>query len=217
MSEITILIRVLLSVLLSGLIGLEREIHGCIAGLRTHILVSIGSTLFMITSIGIGLHYPDVGTVEISRIASGVVSGIGFLGAGAIIRYKSSIRGLTTAASIWAVAAIGLSIGIGMYTAAFIVTIVSLIVLVLSFLEERMQLKRHGKKLRVKLKQDSKVITNDITKIIDVYGGMIKKTSLKEAKNGNIIIFDLVLSRIYYKDIVSEVSSLPGIEDVYWK
>ena len=140
-----IVIRVILSAILSAIIGLEREIKHRAAGLRTHILVSVGATLFMMTSINIAFTYGHAGTADPSRIAAGVVTGIGFLGAGAIIRYGSSIKGLTTAASIWAVAAIGLAVGAGMYWAAGITTLVVIAVLILSRFEERLEFKSFGK------------------------------------------------------------------------
>lgn len=146
MSSLVIVIRILLSAVLSGLIGFEREIKEHEAGLRTHILVSVGSTLFMLTSINIGFIYAHAGRVDPSRIAAGVVTGIGFLGAGAIIRYGGSIRGLTTAASIWAAAAIGLAVGTGMYWASVVTAFVVLTVLVLSRLEEKMELKKKSNK-----------------------------------------------------------------------
>ena len=146
MSSWVVVVRILLSALLSGFIGFEREIKEHSAGLRTHILVSVGATLFMLTSINIGFVYVQAGQVDPSRIASGVVTGIGFLGAGAIIRYGASIRGLTTAASIWAAAAIGLAVGVGMYWASVVTAVVVLAVLILSRLEERMAIKKKDKK-----------------------------------------------------------------------
>jgi putative Mg2+ transporter-C (MgtC) family protein len=201
------------------LIGLEREIHGCAAGLRTHILVSIGSALFMLTSLGVGEGLVDPASVDPSRIASGVVTGIGFLGAGAIIRYGSSIRGLTTAASIWAVAAIGLAVGTGMYTASGVTTLVALSILILSRLEERMELKRHGKKLHIIVNPETSMDISDIESIIEAYGGRIKNIVTKKDESGEkkLIKMDLLLSRLYHKDIISEVSSLPDILSVEWK
>jgi len=105
-------IRLAVSALLAGLIGLEREAHEHPAGLRTHMLVSIGSTLFTLCSFSvsqsIGGHVFDP-----ARITAQIVTGVGFLGAGTIIHRGSVVRGLTTAASIWAVAAIGMAVGIG--------------------------------------------------------------------------------------------------------
>jgi putative Mg2+ transporter-C (MgtC) family protein len=211
-----IILRILLSALFGGLVGIEREVHGCTAGLRTHILVSIGSALFMMTSVIVGISYGHVGETDPSRIAAGVVTGIGFLGAGAIIRYGSSIRGLTTAASIWAVSAIGLASGAGMYEAAGVTTFVVLVILVLSRLEERMELKNHGKKLVIRVAGD--MGADDIKSIIEAYGGVVKSVNAREEKDkGKVIEFSLILSRIYHKEILYELSSIPGVEEVGWK
>ncbi|HDZ76594.1 MAG TPA: MgtC/SapB family protein [Candidatus Omnitrophica bacterium] len=123
------ILKLLLAVIFGGLIGLEREIQKREAGLRTHILVCLGSTLIMLTSIYIFDIYKDVGNLDPSRIAAGVMTGIGFIGAGAIIKNKDSVKGLTTAASIWIVASIGLAIGCGFIYAALITTVFVLIVL----------------------------------------------------------------------------------------
>lgn len=219
MSLVVIVLRILLSALLGGLVGLEREIHGGDAGLRTHILVCVGSTLFMITSIAVAFNYSEFGGADPSRIAAGVVTGIGFLGAGAIIRYGTSIRGLTTAASIWAISAIGLAVGAGVYVAAVVSAVVVLAVLILSRLEERMELKRSGKKLIIKLSIKGETDREDIKNIIEAYGGKVKHVMAKEKEEDGMetLVFRLILSRIYHKDIVGEINSLPGIEEVHWK
>jgi putative Mg2+ transporter-C (MgtC) family protein len=126
---IQIILRLILSVILSGFIGLERQIHRRAAGLRTHILVCLGSCLLMLTSMYIFDIYKNQGVVDPTRIASGLITGIGFLGAGAIIRAREGVRGLTTAASLWIVAGIGLAVGCGFYVAAIFTTILALIVL----------------------------------------------------------------------------------------
>lgn len=113
--DITSIINLLVAFLLGGLIGLPREREGKVAGLRTHILVAVGSALFMVISEQMMLKS---GTADPGRIASGIVTGIGFLGAGCIIQAGSSVRGMTTAASIWITAAIGVAAGAGMYVAA---------------------------------------------------------------------------------------------------
>lgn len=130
-NEGVMLIRLVLSILLGGLIGLEREAHGRPAGLRTHIMVSLGSCLIMLTSMFIFDIYRTVATVDPSRIASGVITGIGFLGAGAILKEGEWIKGLTTASSLWVVSAIGLAAGCGFYKASIFTTALALIVLVL--------------------------------------------------------------------------------------
>lgn len=140
--ELQLLIRLLLATLLGGMIGLEREIHGRPAGFRTHLMVALGSALFM----GISLHfYQTYGAlsgnlavrVDPGRVAAQIVVGIGFLGAGAIIRERASVRGLTTAACLWVAAAIGTACGAGMLLIAMVVTAISLIsLLVLKRVEE---------------------------------------------------------------------------------
>ncbi len=128
MTDSQIVVRLVVSAILSSLIGLERQMHRRAAGLRTHILVSLGSTLIMLTSIYIS-DINNNGYVDPSRIAAGVITGIGFLGAGTIIRYGEEVRGLTTAASLWVAAGIGLSVGCGFYSAAFTSTAIVLLVL----------------------------------------------------------------------------------------
>ena len=119
--------RVALAAALGAVLGLERELRDREAGLRTHLLVSVGSALFTIVS-AYGFHeFARSGsTVDPTRIAAQIVTGIGFLGAGAIIRQGLSVRGLTTAATLWVVAAIGLACGAGYYSAAAITTGVAL-------------------------------------------------------------------------------------------
>jgi putative Mg2+ transporter-C (MgtC) family protein len=112
--------RLIVAAGLGALIGLEREIHGHPAGIRTHMLVALGSGIFTILSIhGFGQEV-DPGRVDPTRIAAQIVSGIGFLGAGAILKDGIVIRGLTTAASLWATSAVGLGAGAGEYVVAFV-------------------------------------------------------------------------------------------------
>ncbi len=128
-SNSEVLLRLLLAVLLSGLVGLEREAKGRAAGFRTHILVCVGSCLMMLTGIFMSDHYRGTMEVDPTRIAAQVVSGIGFLGAGTIIQFRDSVHGLTTAASVWAAAGIGLAVGAGFYMGAVAATGLALVVL----------------------------------------------------------------------------------------
>lgn len=129
LTDSQIILRLVLSVALSGLIGLERQMHKRTAGLRTHILVSLGSCLIMLTSIYVFDIYKDKVPLDPARIAAGVITGIGFLGAGAIIRDRAEVKGLTTAASLWVVAGLGLAVGCGFLNAAVYTTILAIIVL----------------------------------------------------------------------------------------
>ncbi len=125
--EITV--RLVLALVLGGLIGIERESMGRPAGFRTHILVSVGSALMMIVSAYAFAEFMP-GGYEPGRIAAQVVSGIGFLGAGTIMREGANVRGLTTAASLWTVAGIGLTVGSGFYFAAILATVLVVLTLV---------------------------------------------------------------------------------------
>ena len=128
-TDLQMIVRLLLTLVLSGLIGLERQVHRRDAGLRTHILVALGSCLIMLTSLYVFDIYKDQVALDPVRIAAGVVTGIGFLGAGTIIREPDGVRGLTTAASLWVVAGIGLAVGVGFNRVAIYTTILVLIVL----------------------------------------------------------------------------------------
>lgn len=137
-------VRLLLAVLLGGAIGLERESRGRPAGLRTHILVCLGATIIMIASARMAelpaLVPASRVQVDPGRIAAGIVTGIGFLGAGAIIRIGDLVRGLTTAGCIWFVAALGITVGQGLYTLAVASTGFALVVLLaLTQVERRIQ------------------------------------------------------------------------------
>jgi len=134
MSLFTTLFRLFIAFCLGSVIGLERERKGGSAGLRTHILVCTGSSLIMLISLYIFDLYQGQGAIDPGRIAAGVVTGIGFLGAGTIIRSREGIKGLTTAASIWISSAIGLAVGCGYISAALMATLISY--LSLSFLKK---------------------------------------------------------------------------------
>lgn len=140
-----VILRLAITLFLSGLVGIERQAHRRTAGLRTHILVSLGSCLIMLTSLHVFDIYRDIADVDPTRIAAGVITGIGFLGAGTIIRYGEVVRGLTTAASLWVVAGIGLAVGCGFYSAAFVATLLTVVVLILLRNIENMIFKKEEK------------------------------------------------------------------------
>ena len=119
MDTIQVVIRLLGAMILGGIIGIERERHNMPAGLRTHMLVCVGASLVMLTSQFI-FDVLDYASSDPARLGAQVISGIGFLGAGTIIRQKGSVKGLTTAASLWGVGCIGLAVGIGFYEGALI-------------------------------------------------------------------------------------------------
>src|SRR5471030_1777633 len=147
LSNVELVSRLLLAAALGSVIGVERERLSWAAGLRTHMLVCVGASLLMIVS-AFGfqdvLGRPDI-VLDPSRVAAQVVSGIGFLGAGSILLRGEVVRGLTTAASLWSVAAIGLAVGGGLYVAATVSTIIILIILAgVKPLEERYRASRQS-------------------------------------------------------------------------
>lgn len=134
MDERTIVVRLALALLLGGLLGLERELRGQAAGLRTHLIVSLGACLFTLVSLAaaetVAGPEPSPVRADITRIASQIVVGIGFLGGGAIVRHGTSIHGLTTAANLWLTASVGLAVGLGFFFGASISVGFALIVLI---------------------------------------------------------------------------------------
>lgn len=123
-----ILVRLLLAAALGGVLGYEREQRGKAAGIRTHMLVSMGAALFVLVPQQAGML-----TADMSRVIQGIVAGIGFLGAGAIVKHRSeeSVQGLTTAAGVWMTAAIGIACGLGRESTALLSTVLALVVLAL--------------------------------------------------------------------------------------
>jgi putative Mg2+ transporter-C (MgtC) family protein len=148
MSILDVFLRILVAAVLGGAIGLEREIREHTAGFRTHILVSVGAAAFTLAS-SYGLEGTEF---DPNRISAQVVTGIGFLGAGAIIRYGVTVRGLTTAASLWTVAAVGLLTAQGFYPAALITTALVIVSLyMLRVIEERVLYPLAGHVVAVKV------------------------------------------------------------------
>ncbi|MCX5725613.1 MAG: MgtC/SapB family protein [Candidatus Saganbacteria bacterium] len=139
MNDLTIILNLVLASVYGGIIGYVREVERKAAGLRTHMLVCISAALLMMISIYIGTTFPGA---DASRIAAAVVTGIGFIGAGAIFQERGSVRGITTAASVWICSAIGLGIGANFYLAATATTIITLIVIQVLHSIEKKYLKK---------------------------------------------------------------------------
>lgn len=160
--------QLVLSMLLGSIVGFERRRRGQSAGVRTFSLIAMGSTLAMILSIYVPLRYEGVLDGDPTRIAAQVISGIGFLGAGAIIQMKGSVRGLTTAAGIWMVSALGMAVGCGMYLVGIIATALILFILVLlERIEHSVSLRSESRIIRVR--------TGVILKDISAYRRVLRK------------------------------------------
>jgi putative Mg2+ transporter-C (MgtC) family protein len=156
LTEYDIVLRMVLGFVAGAVIGFERASRRQVAGLRTHILIALGATLLMLLSIWLPQTFSGAKNGDPGRIAAQVVSGIGFLGAGAIIRLGNNVRGLTTAASLWFVAAVGLAIGGGMFIAAAVAEVLSLVTLILlGILEKRVFPTERFKLLEISYKNNS--------------------------------------------------------------
>ena len=159
-------LRLFLSMLLGAIVGIERMKKGQMAGMRTVSLISTGATLAMLVSIYIPQEFLGLKNGDPGRIAAQVVSGIGFLGAGAIIQMKGSVRGLTTAAGIWITAMIGLAIGAGMYVIGIITTLLIIFILaIMNRYEHFTNIAGESKIIRIKLND----IITDPTHINDAF------------------------------------------------
>ena len=182
------ILRLFLAGIMGAIIGLDREYRAKEAGYRTHFLVSLGSALIMIVSqhgFGEILDTPNV-NLDPSRIASQVVTGIGFIGAGTIILHKQIVRGLTTAAGIWATSGIGLAIGAGMYTLGISATVLTLIGLeVLSFLFKSVGMKSSA----VEFSTENKETLNQLVKKFNSKDFLIVSFQMDERKVSDVISY----------------------------
>lgn len=175
-------LRLVVALVLGSLIGMERETHGRPAGLRTHTLVCVGSTLFTICSYVIAGPHNDPG-----RVAAQIVTGIGFLGAGTIIHQGSVVRGLTTAASIWAVAAIGLAVGIGTDQMIGLAAVASVLVFGTLYLMGRLDkylLATHDER-RITITTSHQADLCEILKIVAQRNAKLRSIDTRESDEGD--------------------------------
>lgn len=187
METAEVILKLLLATALGGLIGLERETSKKPAGLRTNILICLGSTMMMILS-ALLLKGKEESVGDITRIAAGVITGIGFMGAGTIIQSRGMVIGLTTAAGLWAVAVLGLVIGSGYYFIAIIFTAIIIITLFILGKIEAEHLKKETYHYTVK-SESSKNVLLDIKKIALHEGIKFKEISHKKEGTLTIISF----------------------------
>lgn len=209
-----IILRLLLAICFGALIGMEREHAHRPAGLRTHILVCVGSCLVMLTSEFTYMQYHQFSpNMDINRLGAQVISGIGFLGAGTIIRNGSSVKGLTTAASIWAVACIGIATGIGFYLGATICTIA--IFIILSYIKSWAKI-YDTKRLFLSITANNPEVATEIEKKLFSNSIEVNNISLKPLEN-NISSMSFKVSMrmsINPTSVISEIYALPGVVSV---
>jgi len=208
LQEYEIALRLLLACILGGIVGWEREKIHKPAGLRTHILVALGSALFTIISMYAFTSFVSVNK-DPARIAANIVTGIGFLGAGTILRDGSSIRGLTTAASIWVVSAIGMAVATGMYIMALVTTL--LVFLTLDGVFERILLKNQ-KLLKLRISNEERL--REVGEILKRNQIAIKHVSILPMSDsvGIPVEFKINISKkTNFEAVVKEIISLEGV------
>lgn len=213
--ETEIILRVLAAAVMGAVVGFERERHNQPAGLRTHIILVIGAALAMTLSINIAMQFRPAVSGDPARLAAQVISGIGFLGAGAILRYGTSVRGLTTATSLWTMAVVGLAVGAGYYLIGAAAT--ALLILALSILDGvEKHLIRSKISVPVQITYlDDPDMYKKVREIVDqhsmqvlsfsIYKDLVNKTSTLEAvlhtrENGIV------------EELVREINVLPGVQ-----
>lgn len=184
------LARLLVAAFLGAIVGFEREKHSQPAGLRTHIILTVGATIAMCLSINISAQFKGITTNgDPERIAAQVVSGIGFLGAGAIFRFGSSVKGLTTAASLWTMAMVGLAVGAGYYWLSFSSTLLVILVLVvLDFFEKKFIHAKQTKTVTI-MGLDRSGFVEEVRELLGTFNFKIKNINFtKDVENNSIEI-----------------------------
>ena len=221
-SDLELAARVGISLLLGGLIGLERELTDQTAGLRTHISVCLGAALFAIVS-AYGWDAFDVPRddtvfqVDVTRVASNIVTGVGFLGGGAIVKYGASVKGLTTAASMWVTAAVGLAVGLGEYTMALVTTGALLLSLVglrapRRWLRARVGTRKQAVIIKPRASDDIGAIVGFLHRAEDV---TVHSLTVRKEEGESYISVDLrSLSGGDVQQCISELSARDDVHDI---
>ncbi|MGB9836032.1 MAG: MgtC/SapB family protein [Candidatus Saccharicenans sp.] len=211
MNILELLLKLVLAVALGGLVGIEREASQKPAGFRTNILVCLGSTTLMSLAVGLfqsGQMAPDT----LVRMAAGVVTGIGFLGAGTIIHARGMVIGLTTASTLWVVAGLGLVIGAGYYVPALIITAVVMATLVAFRKIEEIYLKRHIFHYQLRFK-DSPDLLSNLRKISFHHGVKLERLSLRKEGSSLIISFSISGPEEKEQEFNDSLMNLAGLEE----
>ena len=215
--QLDLAFRLVVAAVLGALVGLEREIHAHPAGMRTHLLVSLGSAMFTVLSIHgfIGVLDPGQGAApDPTRIAAQIVSGIGFLGAGAIIKYGTSIRGLTTAGSLWATSAIGMAAGAGQLIVAIVGAAIVLFSLwPLNWLIQRLRIGQ-DRVVRVRLQLDGLTALGEITRQLTTHRMELSGIQTQRTgKNRYEVELDVRLASGQRIDgLVELITAIPDVE-----
>ena len=218
--DLTVVIRVLSALLLGFAIGFEREVTNKDAGLRTNILVCLGACIFTIISIygfpEVAVSGEEMGTRDTARVAAQIVTGIGFIGGGTVLRHGFNIYGLTTAATLWVSAAVGMACGAGMYGLAIISTVLSILILVVVRLFEKNVLvtsTKNTKRLKVNISCDNDKSNYIYDYIIENYA-QIREISKKFNKDETLTKINVILDLNGKNPIKSMYKSFENIEGI---
>ncbi len=219
MSEFyTILERLTAAILMGGVIGLERAFHGRPAGLRTHALVCTASSLLMLLTVFqwelLSSEYLSTLRVDPTRMAQGIMTGIGFLGAGVIMKENLTIRGLTTAASVWTTAAIGIMAGMGFYIPAVLATVMTFLILsVFGWVERRMQSRRFAR-LMVRFKRHVGLPQAQLYEVINTYKISAYGPSYHLEEKGSIFEYTMTINTRDPENFHRLADALTNIEQI---
>lgn len=216
--NIVIISRLLIAAAAGGIIGLERSYHGRPAGMRTHTLVCVSSSLLMLLTVfqwSLLAEVPiETIRVDPTRMAQGIMTGIGFLGAGVIMREKLTIRGLTTAASVWITAAIGIIIGMGFFVAAAAATVITLLVLSsLGWVERKLKSRRYAT-LMVRYKRLVGLPLKDLTDLITQHDIRYYSPSYHLEDEGAVFQYNMTINTQDADNFHTLAESLSNIEHI---
>ena len=213
-----IALRLGIGIILGGIVGLEREYQNQPAGLRTHIILVLGSTLVTIISIDLTSMVPALISGDIMRLVAGVITGIGFLGGGAILRYGPNVKGLTTAASMWTMAIVGIAVGSGLYFPAIITTfVVLLVLLLLNIVEDKWIQSLITLNLSLQAK-DKKGMLGKIKQIVAKYSTSKEQSTFHVEKNmkKNELTVNIVLRTRkpeVFEQLIADLAEIDGVHN----
>ena len=215
--DFQIILRIIMAGILGGLIGLERESLNKSAGFRTHILVCVGSALIMIVSQDLYLLYRGTTNIDPGRIAAQVVSGIGFLGAGTILREGATVKGLTTAASLWVVAGVGLAVGSGFYFPALVTTGVIFLALIYLGKVERLITGMSNVAVFLVTAENRPGQLGRVGSYLGERGLLILNIQMKQLSDDSRVMFEIdakLPPKAAINEIMYELSDIPGVHQV---
>jgi putative Mg2+ transporter-C (MgtC) family protein len=215
---VSIAVRLVIACLLGGVIGYERESTHRPAGFRTHILVCVGSALVMVTSDFIFQRYQGQANVDPARLGAQVISGIGFLGAGTIIREGFHVKGLTTAASLWAVSCVGIAVGIGFFEGAIAATIlIYLTLILLKRMEDHFRKKNSYRHLYIQTDESGSRIP-DISKVFEKHLITVRSIEFISEGNDNYLTLKYLVRLPTHRipiEVMEDLLTIEGVRKAY--